>query len=138
MAYYPLKFLLFVAILATSLDYFNFSSARPLSSSSNLMARLKLDEESPNCWDSLIQLQACSGEIVMFFLNGETYLGHSCCHAIRIISEQCWPNLVDTIGFTDEEGDILEGYCIKEEAGNSDTLLTPPPPPHVVPNKVVP
>ncbi|XWS16046.1 hypothetical protein CRYUN_Cryun34aG0052400 [Craigia yunnanensis] len=79
--------LLFVA-KARSLDH-------PKPTTTNLMARLKLDEESPNCWDSLIQLQSCTGELSMFFLNDETNLGHSCCQAIRTISQQCWPTMND-------------------------------------------
>ncbi|POO00319.1 Prolamin-like domain containing protein [Trema orientale] len=90
---------------------------------SNIMARLKLEDESSNCWDSLIQLQACTGEIILFFLNGETYLGPSCCQAIRIIGQHCWPAMFGTIGFTTEEADVLEGYCDKE------TAHSPPPPP---------
>ncbi|KDO83758.1 hypothetical protein CISIN_1g0394172mg, partial [Citrus sinensis] len=66
------------------------------------------------CWDSLIQIQACSGEIILFFLNGETYLGDGCCNAIRTIRKKCWPNMIDTLGFTAEEGDVLEGYCDHE------------------------
>ncbi|KAK2659049.1 hypothetical protein Ddye_005582 [Dipteronia dyeriana] len=101
----------------------------------SLVARLKLDDESPNCWDTLVQLQACSGEIILFFLNGETYLGHGCCHAISTISQQCWPNLIGMLGFTTEEGDILEGYCespplMTSDEGNSkgfpvNTLVNP-------------
>ncbi|KAF9675713.1 hypothetical protein SADUNF_Sadunf09G0061100 [Salix dunnii] len=85
--------------------------ARPLASASNLTARLKLDEESSDCWGSLIQLQACTGEIILFFLNGETQLGHGCCQALHTIGEHCWPNMIGTLGFTTEEGQILEGYC---------------------------
>ncbi|ESW28268.1 hypothetical protein PHAVU_003G272700 [Phaseolus vulgaris] len=91
--------------------------------SSSLMVRLKLEGEASNCWDSLWQLQACSGEIVTFFMNGETYLGHGCCQAIRVIGHDCWPNIVASLGFTNEETDVLEGYC--EEA----LLRSPPPPP---------
>ncbi|KAJ6389585.1 hypothetical protein OIU77_027829 [Salix suchowensis] len=53
-----------------------------------------LDEESPNCWDSLFQLQACTGEIVLFFLDGEARLGHSCCQALSTVGEHCWPNMI--------------------------------------------
>ncbi|CAK7350277.1 unnamed protein product [Dovyalis caffra] len=60
---------MFIAFLAcSSLDCYE-AEARPLASISTLMARLKLEGESPNCWDSLVQLQACSGEIILFFLN---------------------------------------------------------------------
>ncbi|XP_050231314.1 egg cell-secreted protein 1.3-like [Mercurialis annua] len=132
--------LIIASLLAATLSS-TAMAARPLArasgSGSSLMARLKLDEESANCWDSLIQLQACSTEIILFFLNGETELGHGCCHAIRIISEQCWPNLIDTLGFTTEEGDILEGYCIKEEDGTSTPPPSPPSPVYGLPKVVL-
>ncbi|CAK7350279.1 unnamed protein product [Dovyalis caffra] len=128
---FNLKLFMFILFLAcSSLDCYE-AKARPLASISALMARLKLEGESPNCWDSLVQLQACSGEIILFFLNGETQLGHSCCQALRTIGEHCWPNMIDTLGFTTEEGQILEGYC--EQAADSTT-----PSPSVVPLKVVP
>ncbi|XVF37205.1 hypothetical protein REPUB_Repub19eG0126400 [Reevesia pubescens] len=80
----------------------------------SLVARLKMDAESPSCWESLIQIQACTGEVILFFLNGETYLGESCCYAIHTIGHQCWPNMLETLGYTTEEGDILQGYCDHE------------------------
>ncbi|KAF9688068.1 hypothetical protein SADUNF_Sadunf02G0158500 [Salix dunnii] len=116
-----------------SLDCYK-ATARPLASISNLSARLKLDEESSNCWDSLFQLQACTGEIVLFFLNGETRLGHSCCQALSTVGEHCWPNMIDTLGFTTEESQILEGYCDKA----ADSTTPSPSAPSVVPAKVVP
>ncbi|PSS26677.1 Egg cell-secreted protein like [Actinidia chinensis var. chinensis] len=87
-----------------------------------LAARLKIDEGedgSSKCWDSLLQLQSCTGEVVLFFLNGETYLGPSCCSAIRTIESQCWPSMLGSLGFTTEEGGILRGYC-------DATASTPP------------
>ncbi|KAK1554957.1 hypothetical protein Q3G72_019637 [Acer saccharum] len=104
------------------------TTARPfMHPKSGLVTRLKLDDESPNCWDALVQLQTCTGEIILFFLNGETYLGHGCCRAISTISQQCWPNLIGTLGFTTEEGDMLEGYCespplTSSIEGNSKTI----------------
>ncbi|KAF5735342.1 hypothetical protein HS088_TW15G00844 [Tripterygium wilfordii] len=101
--------------------------ARPLlSSSSTLAARLKVDDddESLNCWESLGELQACTGEILLFFLNGETYLGHGCCEAIHMIGHQCWPDLIDILGFTSEEGgDVLEGYC--DASDHDNNTVTP-------------
>ncbi|EOY16769.1 hypothetical protein QUC31_001195 [Theobroma cacao] len=99
------------------------SQARPLDTPKlSLVARLKLDEESPSCWESLIQLQACTGEVILFFLNGETYLGDACCHAIHTIGQKCWPNMLETLGYTTEEGDILQGYC------DHETAKSPPSP----------
>ncbi|XVF27230.1 hypothetical protein REPUB_Repub14bG0088600 [Reevesia pubescens] len=97
---------------ARSLDHTKPTTTTTISS---FMARLKLDEESPNCWDSLIHLQSCTGELIMFFLNGEADLGHSCCQAIRTISHQCWPTMIDALGFTTEETHVLEGYCDHED-----------------------
>ncbi|KAH1230556.1 Egg cell-secreted protein 1.1 [Glycine soja] len=64
------------------------------------------------------------GEVVMFFLNGETYLGPSCCQAIKISGHDCWPNMLASVGFTSEEGDILQGYCDTEQ----EQLHSPPSP----------
>lgn len=79
---------------------------------SSLFRRLKLEQEGPNsCWDALFELQSCSSEVVLFFLNGETHLGSNCCTAIRTIEQHCWPSMLGTIGITSEESDVLRGYC---------------------------
>ncbi|CAL1400710.1 unnamed protein product [Linum trigynum] len=129
-------------------------SSSSTSPSTPLASRLKLDTAggggggggettTSNCWESLMELQACSGEIILFFLNGETYLGQGCCRAIRVIAHHCWPNLMDTLGFTDEESDVLEGYCDRADDDDGDdgrdggdggsstpTPTTPNIPPH--------
>ncbi|GMH25126.1 hypothetical protein Nepgr_026969 [Nepenthes gracilis] len=93
--------------------------ARPLGpEDSTLPSRLRLDE-STNCWNSLFELQSCTGEVIQFFYNGETYLGPNCCRAIRIIEHNCWPALLGSLGFTPEEGAILRGYCDAEEESSS-------------------
>ncbi|KAL5698320.1 hypothetical protein ACHQM5_029374 [Ranunculus cassubicifolius] len=76
----------------------------------NLQARL-YGEGTGNCWNALLELKSCTNEIVIFFLNGESYLGYDCCRAIRIITRECWPTMLTSIGFTSQEGDILRGYC---------------------------
>ncbi|KAL3644125.1 hypothetical protein CASFOL_012057 [Castilleja foliolosa] len=104
-------------------------------SKSTLAARLKLDEAgdqgSSNCWESMFQLQSCTTEIVLFFLNVETFLGPGCCQAIRTIQKDCWPDLLGTLGYTIEEGDVLEGYCDASEGSSSAVLVLPPPPPQL-------
>ncbi|WCJ33391.1 Egg cell-secreted protein 1.1 [Euphorbia peplus] len=127
MGSYILKLLLVIALLAGSWEF--QAKARPVAqtSISDLRARLKLNQGSSNCWDSMIHLQACTTEILLFFLNGETRLGHSCCEAIHTISGNCWPNLMDTLGFTAEEGDILEGYCLKDAHDHSRHPAPPSP-----------
>ncbi|WOG82176.1 hypothetical protein DCAR_0101338 [Daucus carota subsp. sativus] len=118
------KFLL--SIFLASCFISTIAMARPISyTNSTLVVRLKLDDEesSTACWDSLFQLHSCTSEVILFFLNGETYLGQSCCRAIRIIEHDCWPSMLGSLGFTSEEGDILRGYC---DASNS----TVSPPPH--------
>ncbi|KAF5207817.1 Egg cell-secreted protein 1.1 [Thalictrum thalictroides] len=81
----------------------------------NLMARLSGDSTSSGglgeCWSALLELKSCTNEIVLFFLNGESYLGIDCCRAIRIITRDCWPTMLTSLGFTSQEGDILRGYC---------------------------
>lgn len=109
--------------LTTIISFPSMANARPLVNhhlgGSSLAARLKVEDQSSNCWGSLFQLQACTGEVVLFFLNGETYLGPSCCQAIRVIEHECWPDMLGSLGFTTEEGDILQGYC--------DASAHPPP-----------
>ncbi|XP_058084020.1 egg cell-secreted protein 1.4-like [Magnolia sinica] len=92
--------------------------ARPMPYEPNLAARLEVG--SVECWDSLVELQACTTEVILFFLNGETSLGPGCCRAIRIIEHQCWPTMLSSLGFTAEECDILRGYC------NASVSLPPP------------
>lgn len=103
----------------------NIATARMLDSRSALPARLKLEEVegSSNCWESLFELQSCTAEVVLFFLNGETYLGPGCCQAIRIIQHDCWPTMLGSLGYTTEEGDILRGYC------DASSAVPPPPSP---------
>ncbi|KAL5560200.1 hypothetical protein UlMin_036411 [Ulmus minor] len=125
---FTLKLFFFMTLLALAISK---STAR-LEPGSNLAVRLKLnlEGESSTCWDSLIDLQACSGEVILFFLNGETYLGPSCCHAIRTITHQCWPAMFTTLGFTTQEVDILQGYCDAE----TPAPPSPPPPPSSPPS----
>ncbi|KVH98614.1 egg cell-secreted protein 1.2-like [Cynara cardunculus var. scolymus] len=63
------------------------------------------------CWNALLELKSCTNEIILFFLNGDSYLTMECCRAIRIITYGCWPSMLTSLGFTSEEGDILRGYC---------------------------
>ncbi|XP_068658215.1 egg cell-secreted protein 1.2-like [Aristolochia californica] len=101
------------------------ATSRPLPETADLAARLQSDSMMP-CWNSLLELRSCTGEVILFFLNGETYLGPSCCQAIYTIEHQCWPSMLFSVGFTPEEADILRGYC---DASEASTLAPPPPPP---------
>ena len=71
------------------------------------------------CWGTLLDVKSCTGEIILFFLNGEAYLGPGCCRAIRVIEQRCWAAAlwVSVIGFAPEEGDLRQGYC---DAGGDD------------------
>ncbi|WOL08008.1 hypothetical protein Cni_G16759 [Canna indica] len=64
-----------------------------------------------DCWNALLDLRSCTGEIALFFLNGESYLGRDCCHAVRVITRHCWTSMLSTLGLTAQESDILRGYC---------------------------
>ncbi|XP_076925219.1 egg cell-secreted protein 1.2-like [Bidens hawaiensis] len=82
--------------------------------SEGLVARLqgeKNNGELMDCWNALFELKSCTNEIILFFLNGDTYLSTECCRAIRVITHGCWPSMLASLGFTSEEGDILRGYC---------------------------
>ncbi|XP_045821670.1 egg cell-secreted protein 1.1-like [Trifolium pratense] len=118
--------LIAVVIIIALVPSTSMVESRQLSNPSNLMsleARLKVSGEPSNCWESLFKLQACSGEIVTFFLNGETYLGNGCCKAIKVIGHDCWPNVVASLGFTNEETYTLEGYCDEAEDAHSPPVL---------------
>ncbi|KAE8682218.1 Cellulose synthase 6 [Hibiscus syriacus] len=122
-----------VTVLLLALTMASSTHARPLATPKlTLEARLRLDADSPSCWESLTQIQSCTGEIILFFLNGETYLGDACCHAIRTINHQCWPDMFETLGYTTEEGDVLEGYC------DHETAKSHPSPPSMKADVVVP
>lgn len=126
----------FLAIFL-ALNMASISQARVLDNPHklSLVARLKMDASSPSCWESLVQIQACTGEVVMFFLNGETYLGEACCRAIDNIAHQCWPDMLETLGYTTEEGDILQAYCDHETDHNNKS--PPSETTEVVPVKAV-
>lgn len=81
-----------------------------------------------DCWGALLELRSCTNEVVLFFLNGDAYIGHECCRAIRVITRQCWPNMLTSIGFTAEEGDILRDYCDMGMAPPSAPVTAPPAP----------
>ncbi|KAI3502708.1 hypothetical protein L1887_30948 [Cichorium endivia] len=85
------------------------------------------DGDPIGCWESLFELQSCTGEIILFFINGETYLGKGCCKAIEKINKKCWPTLLGALGFTNEEGDILRGYCDTSDDNGNVPTTTPPP-----------
>ncbi|CAN1130149.1 Egg cell-secreted protein 1.1 [Linum perenne] len=118
--HYNSLLLLFLFLLFIGQCHVPVSASRPVTTTSTtLVARLKLDDETTTtCWDTLIQLHACTGEIILFFVNGETYIGRSCCQAIRTITHSCWPSMMDSLGFTTEEGDILDTYCSRNTSSS--------------------
>ncbi|KAL8034087.1 hypothetical protein ABFX02_12G004200 [Erythranthe guttata] len=115
-----------IALLLCSTATTITATARMVDPYSTIAARLKLEEvrgATPKCWESLLELQSCTAEVVLFFLNGETYLGPGCCRAIRVIQRDCWPTMLGSLGYSAEEGDVLRGYC------DAATSAVPPPPP---------
>ncbi|PKA53954.1 Egg cell-secreted protein 1.4 [Apostasia shenzhenica] len=80
-----------------------------------------------DCWGALLELRSCTNEIILFFLNGESYLTVDCCRSIRIITRRCWPSMLTSVGFTAEEGDILRGYCDADEEHADASSGAPPP-----------
>ncbi|KAI3914194.1 hypothetical protein MKW92_002787 [Papaver armeniacum] len=127
-----------IAITLSTMDSSNIGTtsvlARPLSDVQtatpiSLAARLQSDGSYSECWDSLTELQSCTGEVILFFLNGETHLGRNCCRAIHIIQHNCWPAMLGSLGFTEEEGNILRGYC----DATADVVPAPPSPPSIFP-----
>ncbi|RZC62099.1 hypothetical protein C5167_023861 [Papaver somniferum] len=129
---------MFIALTLSTMDSNTIGAtgvlARPLSdvktaTTISLAARLQSDGSYSECWDSLTELQACTGEVILFLLNGETHLGRNCCRAIHIIQHNCWPAMLGSLGFTEEEGNMLRGYC----DATADVVPTPLSPPSTVP-----
>ncbi|KAK8663779.1 hypothetical protein V6N13_083584 [Hibiscus sabdariffa] len=91
------------------------TSARQLSSSiklgHNLAARLDDNRGLAECWSALNELKSCTDEIILFFVNGQTDIDTDCCGAVEVITRNCWPTMLTSLGFTSEEGRILRGYC---------------------------
>ncbi|MCL7035955.1 hypothetical protein MKW94_030679 [Papaver nudicaule] len=112
-------FLVFVisalmANTATVLAARDLATTIPSSSVHNLAARINGEDGGAGmteCWSALYELRSCTNEIILFFMDGEMYLGIECCRAIRIITRECWPSMLTSVGFTAEEGDVLKSYC---------------------------
>ncbi|KAJ4753882.1 Egg cell-secreted protein 1.1 [Rhynchospora pubera] len=124
---FKLVFALVILVTITTLSAtINPTAAHP--NLPNLVSRLQANSLK-QCWDSLMELRSCSGEAVLFFLNGETYLGPSCCRAIQVIEHQCWAAdaMLAALGFTVHEGDILRAYCDASTEDNADTRGQPSP-----------
>nr|XP_009788567.1 PREDICTED: egg cell-secreted protein 1.4-like [Nicotiana sylvestris]XP_016457695.1 PREDICTED: egg cell-secreted protein 1.4-like [Nicotiana tabacum]AKZ17063.1 egg cell 1 [Nicotiana tabacum] len=109
MAPFKLPLVLLISWLLTTTTAINLSKMKL---GQDIVARLQLGEGSmPVCWNALFEIKSCTNEIILFFFNGESYLGKDCCKAIRTITYNCWPSMLTSIGFTAEEVDILRGYC---------------------------
>ncbi|XP_026377522.1 egg cell-secreted protein 1.2-like [Papaver somniferum] len=105
----------------------------------NLAARINGEDRGAGmaeCLNALYELRSCTNEIILFFMDGEMYLGIECCRAIRIITRECWPSMLTSVGFTAEQGDILRGYC---DASHSTASLSSPfamlPPVQITPSR---
>ncbi|XP_044469672.1 egg cell-secreted protein 1.3-like [Mangifera indica] len=77
----------------------------------NLAERLVASRGLTECWHAFFELKSCTNEIILFFLNGEASLGGDCCNAVDIITRNCWPGMLISLGFTAEEGNLLAEYC---------------------------
>lgn len=86
------------------------------------------------CWETLLQIKSCTGEIVLSLLEGEAYLGSGCCHALRAFEQRCWAAdaVLSIIGFTPQEGDMLKKFCAAgddntDSQGQQEQEASPPP-----------
>lgn len=104
-----------VASEASARDLFINTETRVEASNDNLV----------DCWNALLEIKTCSNEIVLFFLNGTTDIGPECCRSIAVITRNCWPAMLTSLGFTAEEGNILRGYC-DAAAASSPPPASPP------------
>ncbi|KAJ4795562.1 Egg cell-secreted protein 1.1 [Rhynchospora pubera] len=124
-----LSLLLAITILSTTTAATRIAPLKRnhnLATYASLQSRLQQGGSLVDCWNALTELKSCTSEIVLFFLNGESYLTIDCCHAIRTITFQCWPSMLSTVGFTVEEADILRGYCDAEVGSDAPVSGAPP------------
>lgn len=100
-------------LLACLLALRNITAARdlPIKPGHQLAARIEASEGLLTCWNALVDIKSCSNEIITFFVNGQADIGPGCCQAISVITHNCWPAMLTSLGFTAEEGNILRGYC---------------------------
>ncbi|CAG7885967.1 unnamed protein product [Brassica rapa] len=96
----------------------------PTTESTNIAARLQ-SGGLMECWNALYELKSCTNEIVLFFLNGETKLGVSCCDAVDVITTNCWPAMLTSLGFTSEEANVLRGFCHDPNSSGSSPAASP-------------
>lgn len=80
-----------------------------------------------DCWGALMGLSSCYSEILLFFINGESYIGPECCVAIRGATRYCWPAMLASVGFTAEEADVLRDFCDGEAAAQLGRPPVPAP-----------
>lgn len=74
------------------------------------------------CWSNLIVLKSCYNEIMHFFINGQADIGPNCCCAIRVITHDCWPEMLTSLGYSYHEALSIRGYC---DAAASSPALAP-------------
>ncbi|KAG8383420.1 hypothetical protein BUALT_Bualt04G0010900 [Buddleja alternifolia] len=64
-----------------------------------------------DCWTALYKIRSCSNEIIAYFANGAIDITPPCCEAITLITHQCWPAVLSTLGYSPDQANILRGYC---------------------------
>ena len=110
----PITLLLLLFFLVTSESGSMARQMDEIKPDENIVSRINGEKDKSglmDCWNALLELKSCTNEIILFLLNGDSYLTKDCCRAIRIITYGCWPSMLTSLGFTSEEGDILKGYC---------------------------
>ncbi|KAI3877830.1 hypothetical protein MKX03_002037 [Papaver bracteatum] len=100
------KLVLLLAISALMVSSSTFVAAREVPvviryPGHNLAARINADDGAGmvECWNALYELRSCTNEIILFFMDGEMYLGLECCRAIRIITRECCPSMLTSVAF---------------------------------------
>ncbi|KAL9659683.1 hypothetical protein QQ045_022350 [Rhodiola kirilowii] len=116
--------IMFTLLVLSSMFASNVSATRShtIHDTNSLSSRLQGNGSTAgywDCWNALMEIRSCSNEIVSFFLNENMDLGESCCKSISIITHNCWPNMLSSLGFTAAEGNVLSSFCDK---GNVPTI----------------
>lgn len=119
--------LLLLTLIACLVVYGTATRDLVMKPKQDISARLETNNgDLVDCWSSLLELKSCTNEIVLFFINGVADIGPGCCRAITVITHNCWPAMLTSLGFTAEEGNILRGYCDAAAASSSPTPALAP------------
>ncbi|XP_073291116.1 egg cell-secreted protein 1.3-like [Primulina huaijiensis] len=86
---------------------------------------LEVAGNTMDCLNALYKIRSCSDDIFAYFANGSIDISRQCCQAITLITHQCWPALLSTLGITLDQAYILRGYCDASASASTTASFAP-------------